>query len=206
MLNLRRLRHWREPAFALAPSCNLALGAPQFDAPQVCTVLSHVSSAKKMFYILVSLFSHCFQLFRFFQLSQFVFQKLFQVVCGCGLRVLPLMKFVCKRCRAQFVRSFGLALNGAVQVDSACLDLRWVVLSRFRSSVCIRLFELVILLFAVFICFRTPFYFEFGCFVSCFVFFLEVLVSFNIVLNVFWSFQLLWIVFGFRGCYRLFIY
>ena len=32
--------------------------------------------------------------------------------------------------------------------------------------VCIRLFEFVFLLFVVFICFRTPFYFEFGCFLS----------------------------------------
>ena len=47
-LNLRRLRHWRDPALALALSCSFALGAPQFDAPQVCTVLSHVSSAKNV--------------------------------------------------------------------------------------------------------------------------------------------------------------
>ena len=40
-LNLRRQRHWRDPALALALSSSFALGAPQFEAPYVCTVISH---------------------------------------------------------------------------------------------------------------------------------------------------------------------
>ena len=149
--NLRRLRHWRDPGLALALSCSFALGAPQFDAPQVCTVLSHVSSAKKKFYILV-----CFHL-----------------VLSC----------------------------------SVCFELFqfWVVLSRFRSSICVLLFELVILLFVVFI--------RFGMFLfmMCSVLLQMVFGSFSrscgvglrCFCAVFGSFNFLWIGFGFRGCFRL---
>ena len=45
-LNLRRLRHWRDPALALALSRSVALGPPQFDSPYVCTIFSHVSSVR----------------------------------------------------------------------------------------------------------------------------------------------------------------
>ena len=45
-LNLRRLRHWRDPALALALSRSVALGSPQCDVCDVSTVCSHVSSAK----------------------------------------------------------------------------------------------------------------------------------------------------------------
>ena len=77
----------------------------------------------------------------------------------CGM-----LQFVCERGRSQFVRLFGFALFWAVQVASECLELCWVVLGRFRPSICIRLCELVILLFSVFISFRTSFYVVFGCF------------------------------------------
>ena len=60
-----------------------------------------------------------------------------------------------------FVRSFCFALFWAFQVDSEFLELRWfvlvlacLVLGRFSSSVCIWLFEFVILTFIVFINFK----------------------------------------------------
>ena len=72
-------------------------------------------------------------------------------------------------------------------VDSECLELRWVVLSRFRPSVCMRLFASVILLCVVFIFSECVFYVVFGSFASVFLrFFLEVVGLFYVVLCSFW--------------------
>ena len=55
--------------------------------------------------------------------------------------------------RSSSFRMIGVLLSGLSLVDSDLFGCIWVL-------------EFVFLLFVVFICFRTPFYFEFGCFLS----------------------------------------
>ena len=88
-LNLRRLRHWRDPAIALALSRSVALGAPQFDAPYVCTIFSHVPSARiflhsSLFQLVVS-GSGCYSCSELFSPFSCMFfgVKLFQVLLAC---------------------------------------------------------------------------------------------------------------------------
>ena len=44
---MRRLRHCRDPALAHALSCSFALGAPQYDAPYVCTGADYMEEVLK---------------------------------------------------------------------------------------------------------------------------------------------------------------
>ena len=82
-----------------------------------------------------------------------------------------------------------------------CAGLSWVDSDHQFVFGYLNLFFLLV----VFMCFRTSFYVVFGCFVNCC--FLS--RSFGVVLLcfclVFDSFNFLWIVFGFRGCFRWFI-
>ena len=85
-LNLRRLRHWRDPAIALALSCSFALGVPQYDAPQVCTVFSHGPSENtcSTFQFVSALLgcSGCFSCFSLFSVLLICWIFLCQVVPG----------------------------------------------------------------------------------------------------------------------------
>ena len=80
----------------------------------------------------------------------------------------------------------------AIQVVSRCVSLFWLVLGRFSSLVCIRLFDFVISTCMVFIIFKCFF---------CIVF----VISFVFVLKVLKLLQVWWIFFESWSCFKLFI-
>ena len=126
-LNLRRLRHWRDPALTLALSYCFALGAPQFDAPHVCIALSHVSSTKKcQTFLFVSV---RFKLFRlFFCCLSFVFTScllVFSFVSSCSMFLACCGRCydVCHGCRL----FFGMFISYLLEVFDGLVMLPLVV-------------------------------------------------------------------------------
>ena len=127
-LNLRRLRHWRDPALALALSCSFALGKPQFD--NLTFPLSSLMCRQQKKCSTFQFLSVCFKLFRLF----FLFLLVFTFCCWFScVKLLKVFFCCCEMCYCVF---HGSKLFFRTFINCLPMIFDWLVLLPLVLACC----------------------------------------------------------------------